>query len=181
MKICPTCKEVYKDDELNFCLSDGTTLLAKKTGKGVKHSRVNEVMSVGLVAVALLIFLCLMTASPDDRSMFSTGYSANAPTKNWIGVVGANVAGLLFSLLGGVSYLVPAIVAFIAWRVYQSANLKLRAGRVIGYLLFVVALTGLLYMLNSGGGIVGKTLPYIAIPILGSVGTVIVLAAFFVV
>ena len=86
MKICPTCKEVYKDDELNFCLADGTTLLTKKGGKGVKHSRINEVVSVALVALALLIFLCLMTASPDDRSIFSTGYSATSSTKNWIGM-----------------------------------------------------------------------------------------------
>ena len=90
MKICPTCKETYKDDQLNFCLADGTTLLAKKGGKGAaSSSRLNEVVSVVLVALALLIFLCLMTASPEDRSITSTGFSADSPTRNWIGVVGA--------------------------------------------------------------------------------------------
>ena len=181
MKICPTCKEIYKDDELNFCLSDGTTLLVKKNGKGVKHSHVNEVVSVGLVALALLIFLCLMTASPDDRSIWSTGYSANAPTKNWIGVVGANISAILIGLVGWVAYLLPALIALIAWRVYQSANLKLRAGRVIGYVLFVTALSGLLYMIRPPfGGVIGGAFPYIATQFIGSTGTAIVLGAFFV-
>ncbi len=181
MKICPTCKEVYKDDELNFCLADGTTLLTKKGGKASKHSRINEVVSVALVALALLIFLCLMTASPDDRSIFSTGYSATSPTRNWIGIVGSNVAAVLIGLFGWVAYLLPALIALIAWRVYQSANLKLRALRVIGYVLFLAGLSGLLYMIDpSYGGVVGGAFPYLATQLIGSIGTFIVLGAMFV-
>lgn len=181
MKICPTCKEVYKDDELNFCLADGTTLLTKKNGKGVKHSRINEVISVGLVALALLIFLCLMTASPDDRSIFSTGYSATSSTKNWIGIVGSNVAAVLIGLFGWVAYLLPALIALIAWRVYQSANLKLRALRVIGYVLFLAGLSGLLYMIEpSYGGVIGGAFPFLAVKLIGTIGTAIVLGTFFV-
>ena len=181
MKICPTCKEVYKDDELNFCLADGTTLLKKKDAKGAKSSRLNEVVSVALVALALLIFLCLMTASPDDPSLWSTGYSANAPTKNWIGVFGANVAAVSIGMFGWVAYLLPALIVLIAWRVYQSANFKMRAGRVIGYILFVTALSGLLYMMQpSYGGVVGGVFPFLAMKVIGKIGTVIVLAAFFI-
>ncbi|MEO5858650.1 MAG: DNA translocase FtsK 4TM domain-containing protein, partial [Pyrinomonadaceae bacterium] len=181
MKICPTCKETYNDDELNFCLSDGTTLLTKKGGKGAKGSRINEVVSVALVALALLIFLCLMTASPDDRSVFSTGYSTTSSTKNWIGIVGSNVAAILIGLLGWVAYLLPALIALIAWRVYQSANLKLRALRVIGYVLFLGGLSGLLYMIDpSYGGVIGGAFPYLAMKLIGSIGTAIVLGAMFV-
>jgi len=181
MKICPTCKEVYKDDELNFCLADGTTLLTKKNGKGVKSSRINEVVSVALVALALLIFLCLMTASPDDRSIFSTGYSATSSTKNWIGIVGANIAAVAIGLFGWVAYLLPALIALIAWRVYQSANLRLRALRVIGYVLFLGGLSGLLNMIEpSYGGVVGGAFPFLATKLIGSIGTVIVLGAFFI-
>ena len=181
MKICPTCKEVYKDDELNFCLADGTTLLTKKGGKGAKHSRINEVVSVALVALAVLVFLCLMTASPDDRSVFSTGYSATSSTRNWIGIVGSNVAAVLIGLFGWVAYLLPALIALIAWRVYQSANLKLRALRVIGYVLFLAGLSGLLYMIDpSYGGIIGGAFPYLAIKLIGTIGTAIVLGAMFV-
>jgi hypothetical protein len=70
MKFCPTCKETYKDDALNFCLSDGTTLLKKRGTAGTAakhHSRINEIAAVVLLAVAVLVFLCLVSASPDDR------------------------------------------------------------------------------------------------------------------
>ena len=68
MKVCPTCNEVYQDDDINFCLADGTTLLKKKSGKAAKHSHWNDVVAVILAAVAVLVFLCLVTSSPDDRS-----------------------------------------------------------------------------------------------------------------
>ena len=72
MKICPTCNEVYNDDDINFCLADGTTLL-KKRGKAAKHSHWNDVVAIILAAVAVLVFLCLVTSSPNDRSFISTG------------------------------------------------------------------------------------------------------------
>ena len=181
MKICPTCKETYKDDELNFCLADGTTLLAKKGGKGAaRSSRLNEVIAVVLVALGLLIFLCLMTSSPEDRSIFGTGFSANAPTRNWIGVVGANIAAILFAAIGWAAYLIPAVIAFIAWRFYQAADLKVRPARAVGYLLFLLSISGLLYMLEpSYGGIIGGAFPYLSAKLIGATGTAIVLLAFF--
>ena len=181
MKICPTCKETYKDDELNFCLADGTTLLAKKGGKGAAaSSRLNEVVAVVLVALAILIFLCLMTASPEDRSIFGTGFAADAPTRNWIGVVGANIAAILFAAIGWTAYLLPAMIAFIAWRVYQAAQLRLRPSRSIGYLLFLLSLSGLLYMIEpTYGGVLGGAFPYLSAKLIGSTGTIIVLLAFF--
>jgi hypothetical protein len=54
MKVCPTCSEVYKDDDINFCLADGTTLLKKKNGKAPKHSLWNDVVAIILAAVAVL-------------------------------------------------------------------------------------------------------------------------------
>ena len=181
MKICPTCKETYKDDELNFCLADGTTLLAKKNGKVTKHSRLNEVIAVALIGLALLIFLSLMTASPDDRSIISTGYSATSATKNLIGIVGANIAAVLIAAIGWTAYLLPAVIALIAWRVYQSADLRMRTGRVIGYVLFVLALSGLAYMLNTSyGGVIGGAFPYVSKKLIGNTGTTIVLATFLV-
>ena len=52
MKICPTCDKVYTDEDINFCLADGTTLL-KKRGKAAKHSLLNDVVAIILAAVGL--------------------------------------------------------------------------------------------------------------------------------
>ena len=99
MKICPTCNEVYKDDDINFCLSDGTTLLKKKGAKPAKHSHWNDVIAIILAAVAVLVLLCLVTSSSDDRSLISTG-GGLPNTKNWVGIVGADIAAVLLSGFG---------------------------------------------------------------------------------
>ena len=38
MKVCPTCDKIYTDEDINFCLADGTTLLKKK-GKAAKQCK----------------------------------------------------------------------------------------------------------------------------------------------
>src|SRR6187401_1628720 len=98
MKVCPTCKKTYKDDDLNFCLSDGATLLKKRGAANGQHSRVTEVVAIALLAFAVLIFLCLISASWNDSSPNSTGIGARR-TENWIGIVGAFVADWLFQFL----------------------------------------------------------------------------------
>ena len=92
MKICPTCKETYKDDDLNFCLADGATLIKKRSGVAVRHSRINEIVAVILLAGSVLIFLCLISYNTSDPT-FNTASSQKV--QNWIGVVGANVAEAL--------------------------------------------------------------------------------------
>ncbi|MBA3353761.1 MAG: DNA translocase FtsK 4TM domain-containing protein, partial [Blastocatellia bacterium] len=124
MKICPTCKEIYKDDDLNFCLSDGTTLIKKRTGVTTRHSRLNEILAVVLLGVSVLIFLSLISWNSSDWSLNGTGLGGGHRTQNWIGVVGAVTSDLLFQGIGLVAYIFPALLALIAWRVFQSESLR---------------------------------------------------------
>jgi DNA segregation ATPase FtsK/SpoIIIE, S-DNA-T family len=179
MKICPTCNEVYKDDDINFCLSDGTTLLKKKGSKAKKHSHWNDVIAIILGAVAVLVLLCLITSSADDRSMISTG-NGSASTRNWIGVVGANIAAVLFSTFGWTAYLIPLLIALIGFRVYQSDTLIPRASRVAGYIFFTISLAGLISLLGGYGAIVGEAAAQGTAYFIGSIGAGILLAAVFV-
>ncbi len=177
MKICPTCKETYMDDELNYCLADGATLVKKKGESLKKTSRSNEILAVVLLAAAVLVFLCLMTASPDDRSIMSTGHSANAPIKNWVGIFGANVEAILKSLFGVSAYLLPALVAFIAWRVFQSVSLTPPWYRVVGFLFFVASTAGLVAIAGSQGGMLGEFYAMYAAYLLGTIGSLILMLA----
>ena len=98
MKTCPTCKKTY-DDETNFCLADGSTLLKSKRAKAATHTIVNDIVALLLVALAILVLLCLLSGSPDDRSWLPPS-SSGAPIKNWIGVAGATIFALLYNSLG---------------------------------------------------------------------------------
>src|SRR5437868_12988640 len=133
MKVCPTCSEVYQDDDINFCLSDGTTLLKKRNGKSVRHSHWNDVVAVIVAAVSALVLLCLVTSSRSDPSWFPTS-SGPGPIHNWIGITGASIATLLLSSVGWSAYFIPPLIALIAWRVFQSDTLVPRPSRIAGYL-----------------------------------------------
>ncbi len=174
MKICPTCKETYKDDDLNFCLSDGTTLIKKKTGVKVRHSRLNEILAVVLLAFSVLVFLCLISYNPSDPT-FNTASSQKV--QNWIGVVGANLAELLFSAVGLVAYIFPALMALIAWRVFQSESLRPRISQIIGFSLIVTSVAALSTLIGWHGGMLGALFATYSIRLLGTVGAAVLLIA----
>lgn len=177
MKTCPTCKETY-DDDINFCLADGSTLLKKRGGKGAKHSHWNDVIALLLGAVALLVFLCLVTGSSDDRSWLPAS-STTAPIKNWIGPLGATIAAILFNAIGWTAYFVPLLVALIALRVYQSSTLVPRVSRVLGYIFFAVSMSGLFAILGGYGAIVGEAIGQGLAHFISKIGAAIVLFAVF--
>ncbi|MEO8041397.1 MAG: DNA translocase FtsK [Acidobacteriota bacterium] len=174
MKICPTCKETYKDEDLNFCLADGTTLIKKRGGAATRHSRLNEIIAVVLLAVSVLIFLCLISYNTSDPT-FNTASSQKI--QNWIGVVGANLAEALFSAVGIVAYIFPALLALIAWRVFQSETLRPRISQIIGFSLFVASFAALSSMVGWHGGVLGALLTTYAVRLLSTVGATVLLLA----
>ncbi|MGQ0541275.1 MAG: DNA translocase FtsK [Blastocatellia bacterium] len=176
MKICPTCKKTYTDDELNFCLADGTTLLKKRAAAKKAHSRTNEVVAILFLALAVLIFLCLVSHDSSDPT-FNTASSQKV--QNWIGVVGANFAELLLSIAGIVAYLFPALLALIAWRVFQSENLWPRVSRIAGFVLFVASAAGLANLIGWHGGLTGAFFSYYAVYLLSTLGAAILMTAAF--
>jgi DNA segregation ATPase FtsK/SpoIIIE, S-DNA-T family len=176
MKICPTCDATYKDNSQNYCLSDGATLITKKAVPPQGYSRANEITAVVLLALAVLVFLSLVSSSPADRvPFFSTGFDDSIGTRNWIGVVGATIAATLLGVIGWTAYLTPPLMGVIAWRVFQSPSLRPPAGRVAGFALLVVALSGSASLVGINGGIVGAFAAVNSTYLLGTIGAGILL------
>jgi S-DNA-T family DNA segregation ATPase FtsK/SpoIIIE len=92
------------------------TQIDKKQLTSKAVSRSNEIAAIILLALAILLFLCLVTYSPNDWSRNSTGL---AKTQNWIGIVGAVVSDELLQFIGLTAYFLPALMALIAWRFYS--------------------------------------------------------------
>ncbi|MFN0139408.1 MAG: DNA translocase FtsK [Pyrinomonadaceae bacterium] len=177
MKVCPTCDKVYNDDEINFCLADGTTLLKKRKNKQTAHSHWNDVVAVIIAAFAVLLFLSLVTSSSSDRAFGATG--DGAPTRNLVGTLGANIASVLFNTLGWTAYLFPLLIALVAWRVYRADSLVPRPFRVAGFIGFVLSLAGLTSLFGGYGAIIGNGV-VAALSFIGAVGTGILLIAVFI-
>ncbi len=154
--------------------------MAKRTGKkklsAKNQTRVNEIIAVVFFALAILVLLCLISYSPNDPSINT---ASSQKTQNLIGVVGANVADLLFNAIGFAAYFLPALLVLVAWRFFRPVARKASVGRLVGYILFIVSLSSLFVLAGFRGGVVGVFFERIFSGLLGKTGNVILFAALF--
>lgn len=89
----------------------------------------DEIVALGLAALSLLLFLCLITYGANDPSWNVAGPAA---TRNLIGRLGANLATTLFQFFGVLAYLIPAFMGYVAWRIFRTETFMAPAPRVSG-------------------------------------------------
>ncbi len=80
-------------------------------------------------AVALMLFVALLSYHPDDPGFSYTG-SGTADINNLIGLQGAWLADTLFFLFGGPAYLLPAMLAAACWLMFRRRNAPEQASRL---------------------------------------------------
>lgn len=146
----------------------------KKQITSKHYSRGGEIFAICLAALAVLIFLCLVSHSPNDWSLNSTGLGK---TQNWIGMVGAVASDLLFQSIGLTAYFLPFLLGLIAWRFFRSEEIHISVGRVIGYIFFVIAAASLFVIFGMSGGILGAFFANNLSWLLSKIGAGILLAA----
>ena len=134
----------------------------------------SDIVAVGVLALSVLIFLCLVTYNPNDWN-FNTASAQK--TQNWIGVVGAVIADLLFQIIGLTAYLIPLLLSLVAWSVFRTKSLVPSVSRVIGYLLFIVSASSLIAMFGWRGGLFGAFFEQNLAWLLGAIGAGILLTA----
>jgi S-DNA-T family DNA segregation ATPase FtsK/SpoIIIE len=78
-----------------------------------RHNAWNEVFALVLLFVGTLLFFALISYTPKDVPSwvwFSHISPANHPAQNFIGPVGAIIAGLCYQLIGAAAYLLTAVL-----------------------------------------------------------------------
>jgi DNA segregation ATPase FtsK/SpoIIIE, S-DNA-T family len=149
----------------------------KKQAVKKDSSRANEIVAVVILTLTVLLFLCLISYSETDPSIIT---SSSQKIKNWIGMVGANVAAILLSAIGSVAYLLPFLFGLIAWRISRSEGFYAPLSRIAGYVLFIFSASGLLWLFNFRGGIIGKFFAETLLEsLVGKLGAGILLTALF--
>ena len=118
-----------------------------------------------LGSLALILLISLMTFDAADPSFYTTGEPG--PVANWIGPVGASIAGFLMGLFGCAAFLFPVMLGLAGWIVFRGervdsqnrASLAFRSG---GFLLTLLTSCGLATLhfsgaryLNTAGGVLG--------------------------
>jgi S-DNA-T family DNA segregation ATPase FtsK/SpoIIIE len=79
----------------------------------VKNNAWNEVFALVLLGVGTLLFLALISYNPKDLPAwvwFSKVATPNSPAQNFIGPLGAIVAGFCYFLIGAASYLLAVVL-----------------------------------------------------------------------
>src|SRR5258708_29781715 len=150
---------------------------------GARTSRLNEIFAIGLVALALLLFLCLLSYNPNDPSWNAAGESA---VRNWVGAVGANVAAALFQGIGLAAYLLPCLFFAAAWRCFRSRRINAPVSRISGLVMLVLSSAALLSLATirpffdssiNAGGVAGAIIARALVSGLNTIGATILLAA----
>jgi S-DNA-T family DNA segregation ATPase FtsK/SpoIIIE len=120
-----------------------------------------------LGAVALILLLSLLSYHSHDPGFSDTGEPG--PVSNWIGPIGAWVAGFFLFLFGRPAYLFPLMLAYAGWLVHKEqplADTRSRMNtllRAFGFVLTLATSCGLATLHWSGaslpdsaGGVLGK-------------------------
>ena len=144
-------------------------------------------------ALALYMFLSLVTYSPQDPGWSHSGNPERI--SNLGGYFGARFADLAWLIFGNMVYLFPLVIGVLGWRYFRQKgeeplSLQRRILIGVGFLLTLLGGCGLenLQAPTGGGGsaftpggILGATLvQYVLIPVVGVVGSTLVLLTMFI-
>jgi DNA segregation ATPase FtsK/SpoIIIE, S-DNA-T family len=158
--------------------------------------RLKEGTLIVLVAVALVIFIALLSYDPSDPGWSHTGSGRRITNKG--GWVGAWLADVLLYLFGYLAYLFPFVIALTGWLLYQEPLPQGRKGfpsfdhfhaftRTMGFVLTAMMGCGLAWIHMEGGldlphhagGIVGHVAGAGVISTLGQLGGTLLMLALF--
>jgi S-DNA-T family DNA segregation ATPase FtsK/SpoIIIE len=151
----------------------------------VKEKLKHEITGILLIAVAVFLFLSLVSYHPTDPSFFSYTSSRVKEVHNWMGIVGAYLSGLLFQGFGFPSFLISfALVIFafsfiFGWE-WEYLSLKIASWAVL--LIAVSSFFGLwlnpIRMYNQDllmGGFIGEIFLRILVRYFNRPGTTVLL------
>jgi DNA segregation ATPase FtsK/SpoIIIE, S-DNA-T family len=81
----------------------------------IKEKLKHEIIGILLIAVAVFLFLSLVSFHPMDPSFFSYTSPKVKEIHNWMGIVGAYLSGLLFQGFGFPSFLISFVLVVFAF------------------------------------------------------------------
>ena len=148
-----------------------------------RNTRRNEIISIALFALGVLLTLCLLSYKPNDPSWNAAGQTE---TRNLIGAVGANVSTTLFQSVGLAAPLLPLLLFAAAWRRFRTRRIHAPLARVVGLLTLVLAAAALFALFIAHplfdrsvppGGVAGALIMQVLVSGLNTVGAGILLFA----
>ena len=156
------------------------------------NRRLNELVGLLWMTLALLLLLSLASYSPTDASfnVAPNASSGSSAVHNLVGTIGSYTADLMYQFFGAASFLFPLLLAGLGWRWFRSRSIGSPRAKCVGAVLLILSLASALalfpYPLRlflgfSAGGAVGILLGESLLSWLNGPGSAIFLAAAFIV
>jgi S-DNA-T family DNA segregation ATPase FtsK/SpoIIIE len=126
---------------------------------GLSPEKGNEIFGVLLYAVVILLTGSLLSYHPLDPSLLSNPGDGEAGTHNFVGPFGAQLAALCFALFGLTSFLLPLLLAMMAWRRLKGLETVDGTSRAVVLFALAPALPAMLQLLAPEVAWRGEILP----------------------
>lgn len=149
-------------------------------------TRWNEIQAVILLAIAILIFISLITYDSSDLALFTS--KPNYPVKNFAGLFGAYLAGFFFFSMGFAAYIIPVLI--LTWAVARFSGIAPQKlyFKMFGTFFLILASSTIFSMFGRAdnstcfrfGGTVGLNCSDFLIRYLGRGGAIIVIIVLFI-
>jgi S-DNA-T family DNA segregation ATPase FtsK/SpoIIIE len=158
--------------------------VARKKNKTVPSNNkfLSEVFAVFMLALATLIFMSIISFHPLDRTILNQ-IPEDAPTRNFIGVIGANIAAISMQIFGFSSFFIPLALFVIGGCIIGGIRLAAPIIKSIGLAGLILSSSILLTLIaprfsvagiplnHSAGGAIGSQLDAGLISSVGLPGT----------
>jgi S-DNA-T family DNA segregation ATPase FtsK/SpoIIIE len=153
----------------------------------IKEKLKREVIGIFLIAIAIFLFLSVISYHPADPSLFSYASQKGKGISNWMGIVGAYLSGILFQAFGFPSFLFPFVLGLYAFSFILRWEWKYPSVKFGGWATILLT-TSSLFSLWMGplriysqdllvGGFIGEILSRQLVKYFNLPGTTVILAA----
>ncbi|MCX5709567.1 MAG: DNA translocase FtsK 4TM domain-containing protein [Candidatus Omnitrophica bacterium] len=113
----------------------------------MKEKRLNEVKGVILFALGLMVLASLIRFDRLDLAFYTS--HPNIPAKNFLGIFGAYLGGIIIFLFGRpTSFILPVLVLALGVKFFRQHEPYLSIPRILGMLLLLLSLSSLIGMFN---------------------------------
>ncbi|MFH1656025.1 MAG: DNA translocase FtsK [Candidatus Omnitrophota bacterium] len=147
----------------------------------MKKQHLNEIKAIVIFAIALLIFLSLISYHKEDLPFYTS--TPNVPTDNLIRIFGAYLAEGLRFPLGLSSYFIIGLLLLWSFNKFLSRETGFKIGKIFSILVLLLALSSLFSIIGNQaseirfyrGGIVGLVFSNFLVKYFGKTGSFIIL------
>lgn len=112
----------------------GKTVMEESFKEKLKH----EIIGILLIAIAVFLFLSLVSYHPMDPSFFSYASTTVKEVDNWMGTVGSYLSGLLFQGFGFPSFLISFGLVVFAFSFIFGWEWKYLSVKIAGWVVMLV-------------------------------------------